>query len=111
MIGDLLTGSGYWNPIVWLIAFVILDVIVYLLWRMGKKNYTPEGEGGMPFLSGNPEISKESSHVKADNIYWGLKEALHPYYDKMKIMHNGRVNDYILWFIGVTALLFILMVR
>ncbi len=111
MIGDLITGSGFWNPIVFLIAFIILDIVAYIVWKMGNGDYIPEEDGGKPFLSGNPEISKEESHIKADNIYWGLKEALHGYYEKMENMHNGRANDYILWFIGVIAILLILMVR
>ena len=53
------------------------------------------------------EPSKEEVHVRAGNIYWGFIEALKGYYDTMKRMHTGIINDYIAWFVGISAIIFI----
>ena len=37
-------------------------------------------------------------------------EALHGFYDGMKRMHNGIVNDYVGWFVGVLAFMLIIII-
>jgi len=105
----LVTGGGYWNPIVFIIAFGIVDVITLIIYRAGEGDYTSE-LGGKPFLSGNPEISKENSHIAGGNLYWGLVEGLDEFYTVMKKMHTGIINDYIIWYLVVLVIvLFIFM--
>jgi len=102
------TIGGYWDPLVWILAFVVIAVIAYIIRAVGKKEYK-KGEQIKPFLSGTEEPSKEKVHVRASNIYWGFIEALKGYYDYMKKMHSGIVNDYVAWFVGVAAIIFVAM--
>ncbi len=100
------TVGGYWEPIIWVIAFIVIAIMAYIVRSFGKKEYK-KGEKLKPFLSGMEEPSKEEVHVRAGNIYWGFIEALKGYYDTMKRMHTGIINDYIAWFVGISAIIFI----
>ncbi|MEA2053598.1 MAG: hydrogenase [Candidatus Thermoplasmatota archaeon] len=103
------TTGGYWSPILWLVAFTVAFLIAYIIWGMGEKKYK-KGEQVKPFLSGLKEPPKEQVHVKAGNIYWGFTETLKGYYDFMKKIHTGIVNDYVLWFIGMAAIFFVVII-
>ena len=107
---SLSTGTGFWNPLAWLIAILVAAVIVYLIWRRGESGYKKGTAQTVPFISGNPEPGKEMVHVRASNLYWGYLEALKRYYDLIVPAHTGIVNDYVLWYLGVTALLMIVVV-
>lgn len=103
------TAGGYWSPVVWIIAFIVAALVAYILWGTGNKQ-RKGGEQGTPFLSGKPAPSKEEAHVRAGNVYWGFTEALRGYYKWMKSIHTGIVNDYVLWFVGMAALFFVLII-
>ena len=103
------TGSGFWNPIIWVSAIVIAFLIAYILRGRGKKEYKEETGQTQAFLSGNPEYEKEQMHIKGSNVYWGFAESLKWVYNILLKMHNGNVNDYVLWFVIVLAILFILV--
>ncbi|KAA0002873.1 MAG: hydrogenase [Thermoplasmata archaeon] len=103
------TYGGYWSPIVWIIAFIVAFLIAYILWGMGEKKYK-KGEQAKPFISGTEEPPKGEVHVRGGNVYWGFTEALKGYYNLMKKMHTGIINDYVLWFIGIAAILFVVII-
>ncbi len=100
------TVGGYWDPIIWIIAFIVIFILAYMIRAIGKKEYR-KGEQIKPFLSGMEEPSKEAVHIRASNLYWGFVEALKSYYETMKKMHTGIINDYVAWFVGITAIIFI----
>ena len=91
------TGSGLWNPLVWILAVVIALLIVYIIRSFGKKEFKEGTEQTKPFLSGNPEGDKESMHVKGSNLYWGFMESMRLSYNLLKKIHTGNVSDYVLW--------------
>ena len=99
-------GFGYvfWNPIVWLIAFVVVLVIVFFFRRQGRQDYKKDTAQAQIFLCGEEVPEAEERHIRADNIYWGLFETLKGYYDQVLRPHTGIVNDYILWFVAVMAI-------
>ena len=101
------TGNGFWNPILWVIAFVIIFLILYVLRGMGNNSYKKGTGQTQAFLSGNPESEKEAMHVKSSNLYWGWIEAMKWIIDALKTMHTGNVGDYILWFVVVIGVLFL----
>jgi hypothetical protein len=39
LLETLKTGSGFWNPVVWVVAIVIIFLLVYVLRGFGKKEY------------------------------------------------------------------------
>ena len=104
------TGNGYWNPLIWGLAFLIIFLIIYILRGRGNPSYKKGTEQTKVFLSGNPEYEdKEFLHVKASNLYWGWMEATKWVINLLKKMHTGRVNDYILWFTFMIAIFMLLL--
>ncbi len=102
------TGSGFWNPIAWLIAFIVSLLIVYIIRSFGRRDYKKDTEQVKPFLSGNVE-EPDKLMLKSENLYWGFKESMKGYYQMMKKLHTGDLRDYVLWFIIVIILLFVVV--
>ena len=100
------TGFGYWDAIAWIVAFIVICIVVYIIRGFGKREHRKEAEE--PFFSG-VELPDEKMHVKASNIYWGFIESMKGYYDVMKKMHDGIINNYISWFIFIAVLLLIIL--
>jgi hypothetical protein len=103
------TGSGFWNPLAWVIAVAIAFLIVYILRGYGKKDYKEKTGQTQAFLSGNPEYEKEQMHIKGSNVYWGFTESLKWVYKALDKMHTGNVSDYVLWFVIIMGVLFVLV--
>ncbi|KQC03263.1 MAG: hydrogenase [Methanoculleus sp. SDB] len=108
-IMTLQTGTGFWNPVIWIIAFVIAFILAYLIWMLGEKDPKKTGDLIRPYLSGNPEPAKEAVHVPGGNLYWGFTEALQGYYSRVVPLHTGILTDYLLWFLGVMAFVLVLV--
>ncbi len=109
LLETLKTGSGFWNPIVWVVAITIIFLLVYVLRGLGKKEYKKETGQTQAFLSGNPEYEKELMHVKSSNMYWGFTETMKSIYTVLKKMHNGNASDYVLWFLIIMAVVFVIV--
>lgn len=106
----LTTPSGYWDPLMWLFGLAVAIGFALFIRSLGQKSYNKETDQTKPFISGNPEVSKSESHVKASNLYWGFMESLKSYYSKLMRFHTGNVNDYILLLVVVTAVMFLIIV-
>jgi len=94
----------FWNPVICIIAFVILIAIAYLFRSRGQKKYKGGTAQTEVFLSGEAPPAAEQRHVKSHNIYWGFFQALKQYYDPTVRAHTGIINDFIIWFIAIAAL-------
>lgn len=103
------TGSGFWDPLMWVSAAVIIFLIIYLLRTFGRKSYKKKTGQTKAFLSGNPELSEEQMHIGGTNLYWGFRETLKGYYHYLFKMHTGNISDYVLWFVVTLAVLFIII--
>jgi uncharacterized ion transporter superfamily protein YfcC len=103
------TGSGFWNPLVWIIIIAMAFLLIYVLRSLGKKEYKEKTEQTQSFLSGNPEYEKEQMHIKGSNVYWGFIEAMKWVFNVLRKMHTGNASDYVLWFIIVMGFLFIVV--
>lgn len=101
--------TGFWSPLVLLVAIVIAFLIVYILRSFGKKGHKENTEQTKVFLSGNPEYEKEKMHVKSSNVYWGFLESLKWVYNALDKMHTGNVSDYVLWFVVIMGVFFIVV--
>ncbi|HDN50765.1 MAG: hydrogenase [Thermoplasmata archaeon] len=102
------TIGGFWDPLILVLAAIVVAIIAYIIRAAGRRNHKT-GEQAKPFFSGVAEPSKEAMHVRASNLYWGFTEALKGYYTSMKKMHSGMLNDYIGWFVGIAALIFVVL--
>ena len=109
MFPQISTGSGFWSPLVWGAAMLIILLIALGIRKLGKKDYKEKTGQTQAFLSGNPEYEKEQMHVKASNMYWGFMESMKWLYKSLNKIHTGVVSDYVLWFIVVLAVLFIVL--
>lgn len=106
----LLTGTGFWNPLAWLLGIAVALVLAYLLWTRGEESWkkgTPQTE---PFISGNPEPAKGLVHIRSGNLYWGYLESLKGYYDRIVPLHTGDLTDYLLWYLSVMVVILVLVV-
>jgi hypothetical protein len=102
MTGVLITGAGFWSPLVWLAAFLIVLAIVLLIRSTGRKKFRHGTDQTAAFFSGN-EAPK--THVKAGNIYWGFFVTTGRYYRWLRRMHTGIVNDYVYSFVLIMVIL------
>jgi hypothetical protein len=105
MLGLLETGSGFWSAIIWILLVLVIGSLVIYIRNKGEDSYKKNTEQDKPFISGNPEGSKEGSHLSASHIYWGFTEALKGYYDPLVKMHTGNINDYSSWIIVLTVII------
>lgn len=103
------SGFAFWNPIVWVIAFIVLMAIAFFVRSRGQKNYKKGTEQAKIFLSGEEVPEAEERHVRAGNVYWGFFETLKGYYSVILRPHTGIINDYIIWFIAVIAVIAIII--
>ena len=109
MLGLLETGSGFWSAIIWIVVALVIGSIVIYIRNKGEDSYKKNTEQDKPFISGNPEKSKEESHLGASHIYWGFTEALKGYYNPLVKMHTGNINEYSGWIIVITAITLIMV--
>jgi len=107
LIQTLSTGSGFWNPLAWIVIAIIAFLLVYVIRSLGKKEYKEKTGQTQSFLSGNPEYEKEQMRIKSSNVYWGFTESLKWVYNLLRRMHNGNASDYVLWFVITIVFLFI----
>lgn len=101
------SGSGFWNPLIWVLVVAVLFLLFYGLRGFGKSSYKKGTEQTQVFLSGNQETTPEEMHVKASNLYWGFVISMKSVYAALRRMHTGNMSDYVLWFILVLAVLFL----
>lgn len=103
------SGSGFWNPILWVLMVFILFLLVYGIRGFGKSTYKKGTEQTKVFLSGNKEPSPEELQVKASNLYWGFTTSMKSLYSILRTMHTGNTSDYVLWFLIVLAVIFLII--
>ncbi len=109
LLETLQTGSGFWNPLIWILIIMIAFLLIYVIRGFGKKNYKEKTGQTKSFLSGNPEYEKEQMKIKSSNVYWGFTEAMKWIYDLLRKMHNGNASDYVLWFVIVMSVLSVIL--
>ena len=77
-------------------GFAIAIVIAYLVRAMGSNKCKHSVEQEMPFFSGNRH---PDDGIESENLYWGFFKSMESYYEFMKKMHSGIVNDYVFWLV------------
>jgi hypothetical protein len=102
------TGFGAWNPAIWLAAFAVAVVVTLLIRAWGRKDYRKGTNQTKPFISGNEEPSHSGGHIPASNLYWGFLESLKAYYERLVPLHTGVPTDYLIWLLGVMAVVMVI---
>jgi multicomponent Na+:H+ antiporter subunit D len=106
------TQAGYWNPIAWLILFVIVFtafmIAAFSTANAKGKLRASKAESVDPkydtFFSGE---ANAYSQVGGSDLFWGMKHNLRHYFSFMHNAHSGIVNDYALWVVSGTALVIV----
>jgi len=109
MTAILESGYAFWNPIIWIIVFIVVGIIVYFFRRQGQEEYKKDTDQTRIFLCGEEVPEAGERHIRVGNIYWGFFETLKEYYNQVLRVHTGIINDYILWFVAATALSVIIL--
>lgn len=108
---------GYWNPVLWLILFLIIMAALCIVavsekkpsWRVleSKAGDGKEADGKYANFFGGEK--SEHSHVGGSDLFWGFKKNFKGYFKFMDKMHNGNINDYAIWTVVVTAAVVIVL--
>jgi len=110
-MNGLQSGFGAWNPIAWTLLFLGILVLALFVRSRGRRDYKRGTGQTKVFLSGNEEPEERGGlHVRADNLYWGMVDGLSGYYRRVRALHTGVLSDYVAWFIGALALMFVILV-
>lgn len=104
------SGYSFWNPIIWIIAFIVAMVVVYLFRRRGQRGYKKDTAQARIFFCGEEVPEAGERHIRVGNIYWGFFETLKGYYHEMTRLHTGIVNDYVIWFVAILAITIMVLV-
>ncbi len=99
------TGPSAWAPLAMAAGIFLMLVVVLALRFFGRKGFRYSKEKAMPFYSGNTVTQEE--RVRASDFFWGFFEAFKGYYARMRELHSGIVNDYVLWFVIVASLILV----
>ncbi len=127
---------SFWNPIVWLILFLIVfaaaAVVVFTMKDTVGRTLEPGhdypsayGTGdisvdfrGETYETGDPEEKyavffsgekAEFSHAGGSDLFWGFKYNWHKYYEILQGLHSGSVNDYSSYAVIMIAVVLIFM--
>ena len=105
--------AGYWQPVSWLILFVVILAAFALFAILGKgtrgnMNEAIEAEDAKYDLFFGGE-QHERSHVGGSDLFWGLRYNFRHYFGFMYGAHSGVVNDYALWAVCASAVIIIYM--
>jgi multicomponent Na+:H+ antiporter subunit D len=102
---------SFWNPLMWLVLFVVVLFAVGFVIITGKKMRGPMleesgSEAAVPskydsFFGGEKALP---SHVGGSDLFWGFKYNWKGYFHFMERMHSGVVNDYAMWAVAGGAL-------
>ena len=99
--------AGYWQPVSWLILFIVILAAFALVALLGKSSRGPQSRSEevvdgkyATFYSGE---KSEYSMVGGSDLFWGLKFNLRHYFGFIGEMHSGVVNDYALWAVVILA--------
>ena len=105
---------SYWDPVVWLVLFVIVLAAVCIVVLTGKGDRgkvsvpSAEAEDGKyaTFFSGEKSLP---SHVSGSDLFWGFKKDWKKYFRVIEDLHSGVVNDYALWAVAASAVIVVVL--
>ena len=124
---DTMMGSGYallhgvhpywvsapvisiWDPIMWLLLFIIITCAVTLVILMGAGSlgWVSRGTGSAKYDTFFGGEKSDHSHVAGSDLFWGFKKDWRGYFSFMGKLHSGRLGDYAVWTVLATALILV----
>lgn len=104
----LVTGQGYWSPLVWLALAAGVVLLAWAFWTRGRRTYKAGTDQDIPFLSG--EAAPEEAHVGGQHLYWGFVQGLRPALEALRAFHSGFLGDYVTWMVVLLAVALLVVV-
>ena len=107
---------SYWDPILWLVLFVIVLVAFCIVLVTGKS------DRGKTLVTSEPDIAAIEdgkfgtffggehamhSRVYGSDMFWGFKKNWAKYFRFMEKVHSGNVNDYATYAVSAAAVLIV----
>ncbi len=99
------TGVGFWDPLVFVAGLMLVLLVSYIIWSRGEKDSQQKVQGEA-FFSGD---RAPTDGFRARDMYWGFTKEFRVYYERMVDLHTGVINDYVVWYMALMALLLILI--
>ncbi|AAL81555.1 hydrogenase [Pyrococcus furiosus DSM 3638] len=109
---------GYWDPLYFIIVFIIGLILAYLLNLWAKKSGmgTREvGEGTKIFISGEdpekviPGFEHLEGYYTGRNTMWGLVNGVKKFFATLKNDHTGLLPDYVSYLLMTTAFILVIL--
>ena len=104
---------SFWNPIVWLILFVVIFIAAFIVITGSKSSRGQLLQPGVKydpkyatFFSGEEELF---SQVGGSDLFWGFKTDWKGYYRVLEGLHSGIVTDYAVFTVIATAIITLCM--
>ena len=57
------SGYAFWNPLIWIIVFIVIMIVVYFFRRRGQKGYKKDTGQTRIFLCGEEVPEAEQRHI------------------------------------------------
>lgn len=104
-----------WNPVLWLILFVIVLAAAGIVIVTGKSSRgrvletsSQEVVDGKyaTFFGGEKSTF---SQVGGSDLFWGFRKDWKGYFKVIEGLHSGMVNDYAMWVVAATACIVLFM--
>jgi|Deesub1362B_J571_1020462.scaffolds.fasta_scaffold00065_91 hypothetical protein len=113
MVFGIETGFGYWDPLIWVVLFVLMFIGGYLIAKYAAQRATPfradELESEI-FLSGWGETVEKDLRFPSKHLYWGFRKALESaWYRSAVEEHSGILTTYIFWIVILLLILMLLI--
>ena len=108
LMGGQLYTIGAWDPLSWLILFVVMLAAVFLCYLLGKGSngaVTCEADSKHAVFFGGEKA--EYSHISGGDLFWGFKHNLRGYLNFASRVHTGVTNDYVLWSLTAVAVIIV----
>ena len=104
------TGSGFWTPIVWVIAAVVILLLLVILRGRGRSDSKVGAEKLGLLMLDDREIKDEQKQLKNNSLFWGFVQNLSGVYSWLEKIFQSNIRDYVLWFVVILGVLFIIEV-
>ncbi len=99
-----------WDPILWLLLFIIMMIAFLLVAILGENNRgkvleakEEEVDGKYAtFFGGEKSLH---SHVGGSDLFWGFKKNWKGYFRVAQGLHSGNINDYAGWTVMAAAVI------
>ncbi len=98
----------FWYPAIMLLILLFIMLIFYIWGRLYfRKDYNADTDQVKPYNSGN--LDEVNYSLKSSNLYWGFRKSMEGYFNFLRSLHNGDLNDYSKWFVICVALCLLLV--